>query len=166
MDWNDLIARVLHYHFDALRLFQKVKTVLDLPAQSSVFHQRTGKLSLEFFLSKCPKIGKASVSNCQVYFILEMTNSTASERSAVYSDLPFDANPQLQEVENLFSIFLKVAGLQRTLCSSISSVVPNKNIYVFIQKVFEIICMWIVNHVLICHSVRVAQNESWEVEVG
>lgn len=60
----------------------------------------------------------------------------------------------------MFSIKLKGSWIRSTFSPSITSIVPNEAVNLFIKKIFEIVSMWVVDHMLISHGIWITQNKS------
>jgi hypothetical protein len=85
-----------------------------------------------------------------------MVGRDVPDTSTINSNSTLNTNPQFKEVQDLFSVLCKEFRTGITTGSSESSVIPNENINLLVQKVLEIVSMGVVDHVLVSHGVRVA----------
>lgn len=97
---------------------------------------------------------------------MNMAGSRAPHTPSIYAYLAAHTDPSPDEMEDLLDVAEYVFRCRTSLGSSIASVVPNKDVDLFVQKVLQIICVRIVYHLLVAHGVWVAQNESVHVQVA
>ena len=76
-----------------------------------------------------------------------------------------DSDSQLKEVQYLLGIILELPWIWNPFSPTIAPVVPHEAIYLFVQKEFQIVGMWIVYHVLVAHRIWIAKNESVKIQV-
>ena len=98
--------------------------------------------------------------------LLEMASSCAAYTSPINAYLASHANSSLQEVQNLLCISAQIIRIRTALGASIASIIPNQNIHLFIQKVLQVICMRVIDHLLVAHGIRIAKNECVHVKIS
>ena len=85
-----------------------------------------------------------------------MADSNAAKGPPIHTDFPLDTYSEPQKIKNLFSIILEQMWLWLTASPTIPSIIPDQNVDFLIYEIFQVVCVWVVNHVLIGHRVRVA----------
>jgi len=164
MDINYLIIQVAHHYFIAalpfdLGLSEIIVTVLNLPAHAELTEQVDSCLAIELLLCQGPQVAKASICYHHINLILQMSGADTTQRPSIHSNLPFDSYSQFQIVEHLFSIGSELPRVWSSFRPSISPVIPNQAIHLFVKEVLEVVSMWIIDHMLVCHRIWIAQNE-------
>mmetsp|Transcript_23462 Transcript_23462/g.23422 ORF Transcript_23462/g.23422 Transcript_23462/m.23422 type:complete len:216 (-) Transcript_23462:679-1326(-) len=94
-----------------------------------------------------------------------MTGDNASKRSSIDTHLAFNFESFGDEVQNSFTISFNIVRIWSSFVCTIPSVIPDYNIAPLIHKVLQPKVVWIVHHLLVTQSVRVAQNHRWPVVV-
>jgi hypothetical protein len=112
------------------------------------------------------KITKTSIRDYHVHAVLKETCSGAANRTSINPDLASDANPSFDKVEHLLNIVLKSFRTWLSFGSAVSSVIPNHYVYLLVQEVLEVESVRVVYHVLVCHCVRIAQDECVQAAVA
>ena len=97
---------------------------------------------------------------------LEMASSSAAYTSPINAYLASHANSCLQEVQNLLCISAQIIRIRAALGTSIASVIPNQNIHLFIQKVLQVIRMWVIDHLLVAHGIWIAKDERVHIKIS
>jgi len=59
----------------------------------------------------------------------------------------------------LFGVVLEKARVWAAFSAAIPSIVPDQTIDLLVKKEFEVVCMWVVDHVLVAHGVGVTKDE-------
>lgn len=112
------------------------------------------------------KVSKRTVNDNDVYSFGQVTSCNPTHRAAVNPELALELEIVLQIVENAVGIFADVcrawvvtAEPSLNVGSAIAAIVPDQHVDALLKEEPQIKCVWVVDHVLIKHGVRVAQNE-------
>jgi hypothetical protein len=121
---------------------------------------------VEFLVGKGPQVAETSVCNHHVDLVLEIGGRNATEGPAINSDFAPDPNLISEEAEDLMGILIHCHGIWRSLGSAIASIIPNQTIYLLAQEILQVERVRVIDHVLVAHGVRVAQDEGVIVQIG
>ena len=94
-----------------------------------------------------------------------MCSRNITQGPSVNTNLATSPYPQLQEIEDLLSILLKLLGTRFPSRSTVAPIIPNETIDLFVQKPFQIVGVRVVDHVLVGHGVWITENYSVVVKV-
>ena len=139
---------------------EQIEIILYLPAACADFEHYVCKMASIFPIGHSTKIAERPVNYCHVDFGTNVTRRYSAKRSPIDSNLTLNAHLFPHIVVYGFNIFFQIVWRRSSFGTSIRTVVPCHHINSFVQKEFKIECVRQMDHLLIEHCIRVAQNEA------
>ena len=106
-----------------------------MPTVRRKFEEVFGEGAVELLFCQCPEIAESSVGNQHVNVVVEVAGCCAADASAVDAYFPSYSNPCLYKMENLFYVAEYIFRIWAAFGPTISSVIPDEYVYLFVQKV-------------------------------
>lgn len=114
---------------------------------------------MKFKVCQCPYIAETSISDNEIDFINQLSDSNAPKGPAINSDLTFDSYFIFDEIKNLFGISLDILWSDFAFCATVSPIIPNQNVAFFVQEILKIERMRVIDHMLVAQSIGIAKNK-------
>ena len=117
------------------------------------------------------QIGKGTIDDNHVNVLCKMGRSYAPERPSIDPYLSFDAKLAPAVLQDAFRILAHIFRRRLTshtaatahFASSIAPIVPAHHVDVLLEEEAQVVRMRVVDHVLIEHGIRIAQDKSWQL---